>query len=216
MEMQKQRRRAGALFDEDYMLSVLGESNSATSTREQQFAGVQAVFQEGREEERSPEDRRDDDGGFSLEKLGFDMTQNLIFFQPNPRTHEPPAAASSSGLRLVGDDNFAAIAQKRAEEKAAVEEAQRSVTKANEEKATAETAAVVKAAVEKAAADAKVVILANISQLVCVLSKSTVWFWGMEIIEVETILKFFRVSLSKMETDLLDRKSPFPFPGRTL
>ena len=38
----------------------------------------------------------------------------------------------------------------------------------------------------------------------------------MEIIEVDTILKIFPVSLSKMETDLLDRKCPFPFPGRTL
>ena len=51
---------------------------------------------------------------------------------------------------------------------------------------------------EKAAADAKVVILANISQFVCVFSKSTAWFWGMEIIQVETILKFFPVSLSKI------------------
>jgi hypothetical protein len=162
------------------MLSVLEESNSSTSTREQQ-----AGFQEGREEERSPEDRRDDDGVFNLEKLGFDITQKLIFFQPNPRTHDPPAAASSSGLRLVGDDNFTAIAQKRAEEKAAVEKAQRSAEQiAIEEKAPAEKAAEVKAAVEKAAADAKVVILASISQFVCVLSKSTVWFWGMEIIEV--------------------------------
>ena len=164
MEMQKQRRRAGALFDEDYMLSVLEESNAAKSTREQQ-----AGFKEGLEEESSPEDRHDDDGGFSLEKLGFDITQKLIFFQPNPHTHQPPAAASSSGVRLVGDDNFAAIAQKRAEEKAAVEEAQRSAEqKAKEERATAEKAAELKAAVEKAAADAKVVILANISQFGCV------------------------------------------------
>jgi len=31
-----------------------------------------------------------------------------------------------------------------------------------------------------------------------VFSKSTAWFWGMEIIQVETILKFFPVSLSKI------------------
>ncbi len=90
---------------------------------------------------------------------------------------------------LVGDE-----AKKKAEEEA----------KKKEEEAEAR-------AKEKAAADAKVVILANISQFVCVFSKSAVWFWGMEIIEVETILKFFPVSLSKMETNLLDRKCQLSF-----
>ena len=127
------------------------------------MSGFQAGFQEGSEEERSPEDRHDDHGGFSLEKVGFDITQNLIFFQPNPHTHEPPAVASSSGLRLLGDDNFVAIAQKRAEEKAAVEEAQHSVTKANEEKATEEMATVVKATVEKAAATSVTLMYPSVS-----------------------------------------------------
>ena len=111
-------------------------------------------------------------------------------------------------------------AEKRAKEleeelartKKAADEAKKKAEKeANKKEEEAEARAK-----EKAAADAKVVILANISRFVCVLSKSTVWVWGMEIIEVETILKFFPVSLTKMETDLLDRKWQFPFPGRTL
>ena len=112
-----------------------------------------------------------------------------------------------------------AAAEKRAkdleEELARTKKAADEAKKKAEEEAKKREEEAEARAKEKAAADAKVVILANISRFVFVLSKSTVWFWGMEIIEVETILKFFRVSLSKMETDLLNRKCPFPFPGRT-
>ena len=75
-------------------------------------------------------------------------------------------------------------------------------------KAEAEAkAAVEKAAAEKAAADAKVVLLAYIGQCVCVFSMFTVCLWGMETIELETILKFSPVSLKffpvSMQTHLL-------------
>jgi hypothetical protein len=65
---------------------------------------------------------------------------------------------------------------------------------------TKASAATDKAAAEKAAAatDAKVVILANIAQYVCLCSKSTVCFQQVESIEMETMLKPCVVSLSKI------------------
>ena len=120
-------------------------------------------------------------------------------------------AESEAAARAEAHSSRKELEEELARTKKAADEAKK---KAEEEAKKREEEAEARAK-EKAAADAKVVILANISRFVCVLSKSTVWFWGMEIIEVETILKFFRVSLS-METDLLDRKCPFPFPGRTL
>ncbi len=56
---------------------------------------------------------------------------------------------------------------------------------------------------DKAAADAKVGILANMSQFVCVLSKSTLCFLclrGMETIDFETILNFLPVSPPEGQT----------------
>jgi hypothetical protein len=70
----------------------------------------------------------------------------------------------------------------------------------------AAAAAADKAAADKAAADAKVVILANMSQFVCVFSKSTLCFMclrGMETIDFETILNFWPVSPSKGQTPCL-------------
>ena len=91
-------------------------------------------------------------------------------------------------LTLATPHTHATAAEKRAKEleeelartKKAADEAKK---KAEEEAKKREEEAEARAK-EKAAADAKVVILASISQFVCVLSKSTVWLWGMEIIEV--------------------------------
>jgi len=105
----------------------------------------------------------------------------------NTHTHTHTTAAEKRAKELEEElartKKAADEAKKKAEEEA----------KKREEEAEAR-------AKEKAAADAKVVILASISQFVCVLSKSTVWFWGMEIIQGnnrswKTILKFFPVSL---------------------
>ena len=90
----------------------------------------------------------------------------------------------------------AAQAKAAAEAKAKAEAEAKAVT----EKVTAEKAA--------AAADAKVVILANIAQYVCLCCKSTVCFRQVESIEMETMLKHCVVSFPVKNSSLPENFLP--------